>query len=270
MKKFGKILIMKSEGYKKYLKRIKRDNILVFTTQIFIVIIFIVIWQILADKNIVDTFLVSSPSRVCSTIIDLIKANNFWNHIFTTVYEIIISFILGNFIGLFVASILWFNKFLARVFEPFLTILNSLPKVALGPLIIIWAGANIKSIILMSLLISAIISIINIYNSFKSTDINKIKIIKSMGGSKFQIYKNVILKDNYIKIIESFKINVSMCFVGVIMGELLVSKQGIGYLIMYGSQVFNMNFVITGVVLLVILTIILYYVINYIEKVSRK
>lgn len=270
MKKFGKILIMKSEGYKKYLKRIKRDNILVFITQILIVISFICIWQVLADKKIVDTFLVSSPIKVVNTIIDLIKQNNFWNHIFTTIYEIVISFILGNFIGIFVASILWFNKFLSRVFEPFLTILNSLPKVALGPLIIIWAGANTKSIIIMALLISSIISIINIHNAFKNTDINKIKIIKSMGGNKFQIFTTVVLRDNYLKIIESFKLNVSMCFVGVIMGELLVSKEGIGYLIMYGSQVFNMNFVITGVVLLVILTIILYYIINYIEKVSRK
>ena len=169
--------MMKSEEYKKYLKRIKRNNILVLLTQILIVVIFIVFWQIMADKNMVDTFLVSSPKKIFTSIVDLIKANNFWNHIFTTVYEIIISFILGNVIGLLVASILWFNKFLARVFEPFLTILNSLPKVALGPLIIIWAGANIKSIIIMSLLISAIISIINIYNAFKSTDENKIKII---------------------------------------------------------------------------------------------
>lgn len=270
MKKFGKILIMKSEDYKKYLKRIKRNNILVLLTQILIVVLFIDFWQIMADKNIVNTFLVSSPKKVFFSIIDLMTANNFWNHIFTTVYEIIISFILGNLIGLVVASILWFNKFLARVFEPFLTILNSLPKVALGPLIIIWAGANIKSIIIMSLLISAIISIINIYNAFKSTDENKIKIIKSMGGNKLKVFIYVVLRDNYLKIIESFKINVSMCFVGVIMGELLVSKEGIGYLIMYGSQVFNMNYVIMGVVLLVILTIILYCIISYIEKISKK
>lgn len=261
---------MKSEGYKKYLKKIKRDSILVFITQVLIVVLFIIIWQILANKKIVNTFLVSSPNRVMNTIIDLIKQNNFWNHIFTTVYEIIISFLLGNLIGILISSILWFSKFLSRVFEPFLTILNSLPKVALGPLIIIWAGANTKSIIIMALLISSIISIINIHNAFKSTDINKIKIIKSMGGSKFQIFKIVVLKDNFLKIIESFKLNVSMCFVGVIMGELLVSKEGIGYLIMYGSQVFNMNFVITGVVLLVILTIVLYYIISYIEKITRK
>ena len=260
--------MMKSEEYKKYLKRIKRNNILVLLTQILIVVIFIVFWQIMADKNMVDTFLVSSPKKVFTSIVDLIKANNFWNHIFTTVYEIIISFILGNVIGLLVASILWFNKFLARVFEPFLTILNSLPKVALGPLIIIWAGANIKPI--MSLLISAIISIINIYNAFKSTDENKIKIIKSMGGNKLKVFTYVVLRDNYLKIIESFKINVSMCFVGVIMGELLVSKEGIGYLIMYGSQVFNMNYVIMGVVLLVILTVMLYCIISYIEKISKK
>lgn len=261
---------MKSEEYKRYLKRIKRNNILVIFTQILLVTLFIGIWQILADKNLVNTFLVSSPSKVFDTIIELIKANNFWNHIFTTVYEIIISFILGNLIGLLVASMLWYNKFLSRVFEPFLTILNSLPKVALGPLIIVWAGANTKSIIIMALLISAIISIINIHNAFKSTDINKIKIIKSMGGNKFQIFTKVVIPSNFMPIIESFKINVSMCFVGVIMGELLVSKEGIGYLIMYGSQVFNMNFVITGVILLVILTVILYYLVYYIEKISKK
>lgn len=261
---------MKSEEYKKFLKKIKRDNFLVFFTQIFIIILFFIVWQILANKGLINTFLVSSPSKVFNTIIDLIKENNFWNHILTTLYEIIISFIIGNLIGLIFASILWFNKFLSRVFEPFLTILNSLPKVALGPLIIVWAGANTKSIIIMALLISAIISIINIHNAFKTTDENKIKIIKSMGGNKLQIFTKVVIPSNILNIIESFKINVSMCFVGVIMGELLVSKEGIGYLIMYGSQVFNMNLVITGVILLVILTIILYYFVYYIEKISRK
>ena len=261
---------MKSEGYKKYLKRIKRYNILVFITQILLVILFLVLWQILSDKKIIDTFLLSNPKTILNKIIDLIKKNNFFKHIFTTIYEIIISFILGNLIGLLIASILWFNKFISRVFEPFLTILNALPKVALGPLIIIVAGANIKSIIVMALLISSIISIINIYNSFKSTDENKIKIVKSMNANIFQIYYHVVLKGNYTKIIESFKINISMCFVGVIMGELLVSKQGIGYLIIYGSQVFNMNLVLTGIMILIILTILLYILIDYIEKTSKK
>lgn len=259
-----------SNGYKKYLKKLKTENIVVFITQIILVILFVIIWQILSDKKILDTFLFSNPKKILLTIIDLIKKNNFFKHIFTTIYEIIISFILGNFIGLFIASILWFNKFISRVLDPFLTILNALPKVALGPLIIIIIGANMKSIIVMSLLISSIISIINIYNSFNSTDENKIKIVKSMNGNKFQIFYHVVLKDNYSKILESFKLNISMCFVGVIMGELLVSKQGIGYLIMYGSQVFNMNLVLTGIILLIILTIILYMIMLKIEKTSKK
>ena len=192
---------MKSEEYKKFLKKIKRDNFLVFFTQIFIIILFFIVWQILANKGLINTFLVSSPSKVFNTIIDLIKENNFWNHILTTLYEIIISFIIGNLIGLIFASILWFNKFLSRVFEPFLTILNSLPKVALGPLIIVWAGANTKSIIIMALLISAIISIINIHNAFKTTDENKIKIIKSMGGNKLQIFTKVVIPSNILNII---------------------------------------------------------------------
>lgn len=261
---------MKSEEYKRFLKKIKRDNFLVFLTQIFIIIIFFIIWQVLADKQLINTFLMSSPKKVFETIIDLINQNNFWNHIITTLYEIIISFIIGNIIGIVFASILWFNKFLSRVFEPFLTILNSLPKVALGPLIIVWAGANTKSIIIMSLLISSIISIINIHNAFKNTDENKLKIVRTMGGNKLKLYTKVVFPSNIQSIIESFKINVSMCFVGVIMGELLVSKEGIGYLIMYGSQVFNMNLVITGVILLVILTIFLYYLVYYIEKITKK
>lgn len=229
---------MKSEEYKKFLKKIKRDNFLVFFTQIFIIVLFFIVWQILANKDIVNTFLVSSPSKVFNTIINLINENNFWNHILTTLYEIIISFIIGNLIGLIFASILWFNKFLSRVFEPFLTILNSLPKVALGPLIIVWAGANTKSIIIMALLISAIISIINIHNAFKNTDENKIKIIKSMGGSKFQIFTKVVIPSNILNIIESFKINVSMCFVGInnIVGKINKKYKLFQYMIYFDNK----------------------------------
>lgn len=259
-----------SNEYKKNLKRKKINNILVFITQVLIIIIFFIIWQILSDKNIIDSFLLSSPKRILQTILDLIHKNNFWNHIYTTFMEIIISFILGNIIGLLIASILWFNKFLSRVVDPFLTILNSLPKVALGPLIIVWAGANIKSVIIMALLISTIISIINISENFNNTDKSKIRLVKSMGGNKFQIFRYVVFPSNIKSIISSFKINISMCFVGVIMGELLVSKEGIGYLIIYGSQVFNMNLVITGIILLIILTIILYLIFNYLEKISKK
>ena len=200
------------------------------------------------------------------SLVNLYNTNNLFNHISITVYETILSFILSIFIGIVIASILWWNNLLSKIIDPYLTILNSLPKVALGPIIIIWIGANINSIIFMALLISSIISVITIYNGFKNTDIEKIKLMKSLNATKFQIYTTLILRGNIDTIISSLKINISMCLIGVIMGELLVSKEGIGYLIMYGSQVFNLNLVMTGVVLLVIISCILYYLISYLER----
>ena len=169
---------MYSNEHKEYLKKIKKSNFLVRFTQISIILIFIVFWQILADREIINTFITSSPKEVVKTIIELHNSNNLYNHIWITIYETLLSFILGTIIGIVVASILWWNKFLSRVLDPYLTILNSLPKVALGPIIIIWAGASMDSIIIMALLISVIITIINVYQGFIETDPIKLKLMK--------------------------------------------------------------------------------------------
>lgn len=258
---------MKSNGYKKYLFNLKKEKYLVILTQAFILIFLIWLWQYLADNNIINTFITSSPKNIVNTIIELYNSNNLFNHIWITIYETIISFILGTILGIIIAIIMWYNKFISKVIDPYLTILNSLPKVSLGPILIIWVGANINSIIVMALLISLIITIINVYNGFSSTDINKIKLLKSFGASKFQILRYLILPSNYPVIISSLKINVSMSLIGVIMGELLVSKQGIGYLIMYGSQVFNLDLVISGIIILMIVSYLMYLGISYIEKI---
>lgn len=250
----------------KYLKKRKKEKIIVFSMQILLFIVFIFLWELFARLKIINTFLTSSPSKIITTLVNLYNTNNLFNHISITVYETILSFVLSIFIGIVIASILWWNNLLSKIIDPYLTILNSLPKVALGPIIIIWIGANMNSIIFMALLISSIISIITIYNGFKNTDIEKIKLMKSLNATKFQIYTTLILRGNIDTIISSLKINISMCLIGVIMGELLVSKEGIGYLIMYGSQVFNLNLVMTGVVLLVIISCILYYLISYLER----
>ena len=255
---------------KLYLKRIKKDKLIINFFRAFIFISFIVIWELLSKFNLIDTFMFSSPTSIIKTIINLYNENNLFIHIFTTLYEIIISFILGSIIGFIISSILYLFDRLDKILDPYLTILNSLPKVALGPLIIILFGANTKSIIIMALLISVIVSIMNISSIFKSTDINKIKIVKSMGGNKLDILFRVVIPSNYLEIVDSFKVNISLIFIGVIMGEFLVSKQGIGYLINYGCQILNMNLVLSGISLLVLLTIILYYLILLIDKLIRK
>ena len=255
-----------SEEHQKYLKKLKKEKILIHLTQIVIIILFFSIWEILARLNIINTFLYSSPSKIITTIINLFKENALFKHIGITIYEVVISFIICSFLSLIIATILWWNKFLSKVFEPFLTIINSLPKVALGPLIIIWAGASIKSIIIMSLTISLFITIINFYQAFISTNENYITILKSFNAKKKDIFKKVVFPSNRNNIISALKINMSMNFIGVIMGELLVSKNGLGYLIMYGSQVFNITLVITSIVILGLLSFFFYYLINYVEK----
>lgn len=257
---------MYSDEHKKYLKGIRSKSIWIRFIQILIIAAFIVVWQLLAHFDIINTFITSSPKDVMHTIMNLIKDGSLWMHIGITLYETLLSFAVGTIIGILIATLFWWNDFIAKVLDPYLTILNSLPKVALGPIIIIWAGASMGSIIIMALMISVIITIINVYDGFKATDMNKLKLLKSLGASKIQIFFKAVLPSNFAIMISSLKICISMSLIGVIMGEFLVSKQGLGYLIMYGSQVFNLNLVVSGIILLCILATVMYYAVSYVEK----
>ena len=173
-----------------FLKKLKKEKTIITFFQILIPIVLIIIWQMLADFNIINTFIFSSPKKVLDTIINLYKQKNLFNHIWVTTYETIISFSVATILGTVIATILWWFKRLQKVIEPYLTILNSLPKVALGPIIIIWFGAGIKSIIFMALLISLIITIINVYEGFNSTNQNKIKLMKTLEQKNIKYFLN--------------------------------------------------------------------------------
>lgn len=244
--------------------------ILITSSRLLLAILLIVIWEVLARYKIINTFITSSPSNVVNTIVSLYNDNNLFNNIWTTIYETLISFGLGTAIGTLLAMVFWYFNFIYKVLDPYLTILNSLPKIALGPIIIIFFGANINSIIIMALLISVIVTVITVYNGFISTDKNKIDLLKSFSANKMQIFRYAILPSSYPTIISSLKINISMTLIGVIMGEFLVSKEGIGYLINYGSQVFNLNLVISGIIILMIVSYLMYMIVSYIEKILVK
>ena len=231
---------------------------------------FILGWELLARFNLINTFLLSSPSLVLKTLGSLFTDNDLLVHIGITLYETVVSFLVVTIISLLVSTLFWFSKRLAKILDPYLTVLNSLPKVALGPLIIIWVGASTNSIIFMALLISLFLSIINVYHNFKETDSNYITLLRSLGASKLQIFMKAVIPSNLSNIINNLKINVSMCYIGVIMGELLVSKKGLGYLIMYGTQVFNIDLVIASVIVLGVLAFLFYYLICLLEKFIQK
>lgn len=260
---------MYSREHKQFLKKIKSEKLIVRSIQILILLLFLFLWQLAASKGWINSFITSSPKEVINTLIKL-SNDNLFEHIWVTIYETFISFGLGTIIGIFIATILWWNHYLFKIFDPYLTILNSLPKVALGPIIIIWCGSGIKSIIIMALLISVIITIINISVCFNSVDSNKIKLLKSFQATKNQLFFKLIFPSSITSIVSSLKINISMSLIGVIMGEFLVSKKGIGYLILYGSQIFNLNLVMTGIIVLCIVAALMYYIVLYLEKKLNK
>lgn len=252
------------------LKKIKIEKRNIRIIQISIGLSFIILWEVLSRFNIINSFIFSSPSKILITIINLYKNNNLFNNIYITLLELFISFILGSIIGFIIAIIFYRFNFIKKIFDPYLTLLNSLPKVALGPLLIIWIGANNKSIIVMALLINLIVSIVGFYGGFINTDPYKIKLIKSFGANERQIILNLVIPECMENIFSTLKLNISMSLIGVIMGEFLSSKAGIGYLILYGTQVFNLNLVMTGITLLLILSYLLYLIINTFEKRSLR
>ncbi len=251
--------------HREYLRKIKKEKIVVTIFRIFIILLFLILWQLAADFGFINTFLFSSPKNVFSTCIKLFNDGSLFVHTGITLYEVLISFLISMILGLIISIILWYSRLFSKIIDPYLTVLNSLPKVALGPLIIIWVGASINSIIFMALLISTFVTIINIYNGFVETNKSYITLLKSFGANKWNTFIKAVLPSNYGIIINTLKVNISMCLIGVIMGELLVSKKGLGYLIMYGSQVFNINLVITSVVILGLISYFMYWVISRIE-----
>lgn len=205
-----------SNEHKKYLRKLKLNKLLISITQISIFIFFIIIWQFLASHNYINSFITSSPSKILSTISKLYIENNLFIHIWITIKETIISFMITTFLSIIISIILYESDFLSKVIDPYLTILNSLPKVALGPIIIIWIGANQNGIITMAILISIIVSIQTIYNGFINTDKLKIKLLKTFNATKKDILFNVVIPSNKSTIINTLKINISMCLIGLL------------------------------------------------------
>lgn len=259
-----------SKEQRKFIKKNRQKKLIILGVQFIILFAFLFLWEYAAKHNLINTFIFSSPSNVIKCIVDLYTRGELLRHIFTTLAETATAFTLGIGLGFIIAIILYSFPILYKIVEPFLTMLNSLPKVALGPMLIIWFGANTNSIIIMALLINVIISIMNILNGFINTEAIKIKMLKSLHANKIQILTKLIIPNSYTTIISSLKINISMTLVGVIMGEFLVSKAGIGYLIIYGTQVFNLNLVIAGIALLGIISFVLYKLISFIERILIK
>lgn len=253
-----------------YLKSLQKRAYLIGFFRIFILLGFIAIWEILAHFNIIDSFITSSPSKIILTLKEMFSSSNMAYHTYVTFYETVIAFLLSIALGLLIAIFLWWFDIVNKILEPHLVVISALPKIALGPIIILWVGADQKAIIVMALLISIVVTILDILNGFLKVEKSKIKLLKTMNASKMQILLKLILPANIPTILDTMKINVGLCWVGTIMGEYLVSSKGLGYLIVYGKQTFKLDLVMTSTILLCIMAGVMYFLVEGIGKIIKR
>ncbi|MEW8956749.1 ABC transporter permease [Clostridium sp.] len=255
-----------SKAHETYLKEVKRNNLLVTLTRVGILVIFIALWEICAYFKWIDPFLFSSPSRMVKSLVSFYNDGTLFRHIFITCYETILGFLLGTILGTLIAVILWWSKFISKVLEPYLVVLNALPKIALAPIIIFWAGNGTSSIIIIALLISIVVTIISVLSGFNEVDEDKIKLLKTFGANKLQTLKHLIIPASIPTLMSALKINVGLSWVGVIMGEFLVAKEGLGFIIVYGGQISQLDMVMMSIVILSIIAYLMYVLVAWIEK----
>ncbi len=258
-----------SQERREYLARIQTRKRLITITRVMILVLFVGLWEAMARLGIIDSFIMSQPSRILKTIMGF-SNNGLLGHVWVTSYETITGFLLGTIIGTAIAVALWWSGFLAKVSEPFLVVLNSLPKVALGPVIIIWAGAGARAIIVMALAISLIVTVLEMLNGFRQTNHELLRMAQTFGAKKYQVFALVVMPYNLHTIFNTLKVNIGLSLVGVISGEFLVSKAGLGYLIVYGGQVFQMDLVMTSVIILAAVAAIMYQSVVIAERVVTR
>lgn len=251
-------------------KKYRNNKYINRTIQLFIFIFFIALWEITADLKILDSFFFSSPSLIVRTCKTLFAENDLMAHIRITLLETLLSFLLVIGISLLLSVLFWYFNRLSTIFEPYLVVLNSLPKSALAPLFIVWLGTGLKTIIVAGISVAIFGSIISLYQGFKQSDEGKMRLIYTLGGTKSDVLKKVVLPGSIPLIISTMKVNIGLSLVGVIIGEFLAARRGLGYLIIYGTQTFKMNMVITSLTLLCLIAVLLFLVIDLLEKLLRK
>ncbi len=254
----------------RWLQQEKRTRQAVWALRCALLIGFFLLWELAAHLGWIDPFIFSSPSRICQTILRMGRSGELLLHTGTSVLETVVGFTLGTLAGTLAATLLWWSPFLSRILDPYLVVLNALPKTALGPIFIVWMGAGAGSIIAMTLAISLIVTILDMHQAFRSTEPEKLRLMETLGATRPQTFLKLVLPSSFGAMINALKVNVGLSWVGVIMGEFLVSRAGLGYLIVYGSQVFQMDLVMSTVLILAIAAALMYQGILRLEKVLKK
>jgi NitT/TauT family transport system permease protein len=257
-----------SPQYLDWLRQERRTRLTIRLTQVALLIAFLVLWEVLPRAHVINPLFTSYPSAIWPTFLELMKATphqaSIFAHTFATVFATVVGFTLAMALGIAVAAALWWWNGLYKVLDPYLVVANAMPKTAFVPIFYIWLGAAL-SVYGMSLAISLFITILMIYSGFQGIDPNRIKLAQTFGATKGQILTKVVLPGSVPTLIAALKVNAGLSLVGVVVGEFQSANLGLGYLILYGSQILKMNIVMTAITLLAIVSSLMYLAISWLE-----
>lgn len=260
----------KPKCLKEYRRNLLFEKIMVIGIRCLILVGFVALWELFVDRGILSEFLISKPSKIFELFLVYCRSGELFKHVGISVYETILGLVIGTVAGLIIAIILYLLPKVYKVLDPFLVVINALPKTALAPILIIWIGTGVKGIVAVSVSLSLVVTILQAYSYFIGVDTEKVRMLKTFNASRFQQLTRLVLPSNLANIISIIKINIGLAWVGVIVGEFLVSRGGIGYLVVYGGQVFKLDLVMMGVIILAIIAFLMYEVLNLLEKYLKR
>uniref|UniRef100_A0A942YAI0 ABC transporter permease n=1 Tax=Neobacillus citreus TaxID=2833578 RepID=A0A942YAI0_9BACI len=252
--------------HKNYIRSLKVEKRWIRFYQAIIFLVFFSSWELFSAKQWIDPLIFSSPSKIWILFMNKLQDGSLLTNLGVTLTETVFGFILGTFLGVLLAAILWWSPMVSKILDPYLVILNAMPKVALGPVLIVALSPGYPSIIAMGAIISVIITTIVVYTAFKEVDPNYLKVLQTFGATRFQCFKEAIIPACFPTIISTLKVNVGLSWVGVIVGEFLVSSKGLGYMIIYGFQVFNFTLVFLSLLVIAVFATIMYQLVDFLEK----
>lgn len=255
-----------SQRHADYLRALRVRQLRVFLVQIAVLLVFFGVWHFAATLRIVDPFITSQPKAIAQKLVQLTSDGSLAYHFAITVIETLIGFAIGTVLGILISGILWWSDFLSDVTDPYIVVLNATPKMALGPIFIIWLGATMTAVIALAVSISLFVTILSVYSAFRQADPEKLIVVRSFGASKWQQFAKVVFPSAVPTIIATLKVNIGLSLIGAIVGEFLAANAGLGYLIIYGQNIFDMSLVMTSLVVLTVIAGLMYYAVTLAER----
>ncbi len=255
-----------SERHARFLRAVRRRQTTVALVQFALLAAFLALWQFAATWRVIDPFITSEPSAIMQKVVELASDGSLGYNVAITLVETLVGFGIGTVAGVAIAGLFWWCGFLSDVADPYVVVLNATPKMALGPVFIIWLGATLTAVIALAVSISLFVTILSVYSAFRQADPEKLVVVSSFGASKWQQFSKVVFPSAVPTIIATLKVNIGLSLIGAIVGEFLAANSGLGYVIIYGQNIFNMSLVMTSLVILTVIAGLMYYGISLLER----